>query len=66
MDHDPQETLREVAAEMGWETSSMLLVCLNFITAQGPITRHAFAAYLDTIRAEEQAWAVRATHHEEA
>jgi hypothetical protein len=66
MDRDPQETLQEVAAEMGWDTASMLLVCLSFIAAQGPITRHAFAAHLDTIRAEEQAWAELATHHQGA
>lgn len=66
MDRDPQETLQEVAAEMGWDTASMLLVCLSFITAQGPIPRHAFAAYLDTIRAEEEAWNMLPPNHEEA
>lgn len=66
MERDPQETLQEVAAEMGWDTASMLLVCLSFITAQGSLTRYAFAAYLDTIRAEEQAWNTLAANHEEA
>ena len=64
MERDPQETLQEVAAEMGWDTASMLLVCLSFITAQGSLTRYAFASYIDTIRIEEQAWNTLAAHHE--
>lgn len=66
MDRDPQETLQEVAAEAGWDTPAKLLVCLNFITAQGPITRHAFAAYLGELRAEEQAWNTLPPNHQEA
>lgn len=66
MERDPQETLQEVAAALGWDTPAMLLVCLNFFASQGHAMRQAFAVYLDTIRAEEEAWNVLPPNHQGA
>jgi hypothetical protein len=41
----------------------MLLVCLNFFASQGHATRLAFAAYLDTLRAEEEAFNTLPPNH---
>jgi hypothetical protein len=56
MERDPQLTLQGVADALGWDTSTMLLVCLNFFASQGHHARQDFAAYLDVLRAEEEAF----------
>lgn len=66
MERDPQETLQEVAAALGWDTAAMLLVCLNFFSSQGHEMRQAFAVYVDTIRTEEEAWNVLPANHQGA
>ena len=63
MERDPQLTLQAVAEELGWDTPAMLLVCLNFFASQGHATRVAFAAYLDTLRAEEEAFNTLPPNH---
>jgi hypothetical protein len=63
MERDPQQTLQAVAEGLGWDTSTMLLVCLNFFASQGHATRLAFAAYLDVLRTEEEAFNTLPTNH---
>jgi len=63
MERDPQQTLEALAAGLGWDTPTMLLVCLNFFASQGHATRVAFAAYLDTLRAEEEAFNILPPNH---
>jgi hypothetical protein len=41
----------------------MLLVCLNFIAAQGHFCRIDFATYLDVLRAEEEAFNTLPPNH---
>lgn len=64
MERDPQETLQDVAAALGWDTPTMLLVCLNFFASQGHDLRQSFAVYVDTVRAEEEAWNVLPANHQ--
>ena len=63
MERDPQQTLQDVADTLGWNTPAMLLVCLNFIASQGHATRLDFALYLDTLRAEEEAFNTLPPNH---
>jgi hypothetical protein len=63
MERDPQLTLQGVADALGWDTSVMLLVCLNFIAAQGHFCRIKFAAYLDELRAEEETFMTLPPNH---
>jgi hypothetical protein len=63
MERDPQRALQAVADGLGWDTSTMLLVALNYITSQGHHTRLDFAAYLDTLRTEEEAFNTLPPNH---
>jgi len=63
MERDPQWALQQVADELGWDTSAMLLVTLNFIASQGHHARLDFAAYLDVLRAEEEAFNALPPNH---
>lgn len=63
MERDPQLTLQQVADRLGWDTSVMLLVTLNFIASQGHHARLDFAAYLDVLRAEEEAFNTLPPNH---
>jgi hypothetical protein len=63
MERDPQLTLQAVADALGWDTAAMLLVTLNFIASQGHACRIDFAAYLDTLRAEEEAFNTLPPNH---
>lgn len=63
MERDPQLTLQDVADTLGWNTATMLLVCLNFIASQGHAERVAFATYLDVLRAEEEAFNTLPPNH---
>jgi hypothetical protein len=63
MERDPQLTLQAVAEGLGWDTSSMLLVTLNFIASQGHACRIDFATYLDTLRTEEEAFNTLPPNH---
>jgi hypothetical protein len=64
VERDPQLTLQAVADELGWDTASMLLVCLNYIASQGHERRQAFAIYLDTLREEELAFKMLPPNHQ--
>lgn len=66
MERDPQETLQEVAAALGWDTQTMLLVTLNFIASQGHGERADFAMYLAALRAEEEAFNTLPPNHQGA
>jgi hypothetical protein len=66
IERDPQLTLQAVADELGWDTSSMLLVTLNFIASLGHERRQAFAIYLDTVREEELAFNTLPPNHQGA
>lgn len=63
MERDPQLTLQQVADALEWDTAAMLLVTLNFIASQGHAARLAFATYLDTLRAEEEAFNTLPPNH---
>jgi hypothetical protein len=63
MERDPQQTLQAVAEGLGWDTPAMLLVTLNFIASQGHHARLDFATYLDTLRAEEEAFNTLPPNH---
>ena len=63
MERDPQLTLQQVADALGWDTSTMLLVTLNFIASQGHFCRVDFATYLDTLRTEEEAFNTLPANH---
>jgi hypothetical protein len=63
MERGPQRALEVVADTLGWDTSSMLLVTLNFIASQGHHARLDFATYLDTLRAEEEAFNTLPPNH---
>jgi hypothetical protein len=63
MERDPQRALQAVADGLGWDTSTMLLVALNYITSQGHHARLDFAAYLDTLRTEEEAFNTLPPNH---
>jgi hypothetical protein len=63
MERDPQQTLEAVAEGLGWDTSTMLLVTLNFIASQGHHARLDFATYLDVLRAEEEAFNTLPPNH---
>lgn len=63
MERDPQLTLQAVAEGLGWDTAAMLLVTLNFIASQGMACRIEFAAYLDTLRIEEEAFNTLPPNH---
>jgi hypothetical protein len=63
MERDPQLTLQAVADGLGWDTSTMLLVTLNFIASQGHHARLDFATYLDVLRAEEEAFNTLPPNH---
>lgn len=66
MERDPQETLQEVAAALGWDTPTRLLVCLNFFASQGHALRQAFAVYLALLHAEETAFNTLPPNHQGA
>jgi hypothetical protein len=63
VERDPQLTLQQVADGLGWDTSTMLLVTLNFIASQGHHARLDFATYLDVLRAEEEAFNTLPPNH---
>ena len=63
MERDPQRALQQVADGLGWDTSTMLLVTLNFIASQGHHVRLDFAAYLDAVRAMEEAFNTLPPNH---
>jgi hypothetical protein len=63
MERDPQRALQQVADGLGWDTSIMLLVTLNFIASQGHHARLDFATYLDTLRTEEEAFNTLPPNH---
>ena len=63
IERDPQLSLQAVADELGWDTTSMLLVCLNYIASLGHERRQAFAIYLDTVREEELAFNTLPPNH---
>jgi hypothetical protein len=63
VERDPQRALQQVADGLGWDTSTMLLVTLNFIASQGHHARLDFALYLDTLRTEEEAFNTLPANH---
>ena len=63
MERDPQRALQQVADGLGWDTSTMLLVTLNFIASQGHFCRLDFALYLDVLRTEEEAFNTLPPNH---
>jgi hypothetical protein len=63
VERDPQRALQQVADALGWDTSTMLLVTLNFIASQGHHARLDFATYLDTLRIEEEAFNTLPPNH---